>query len=176
MYVLFDYGDFINGRTSNTARSLRSTSPHDGCCRGARRLRRDATGHHGLAATLQLHDQFGLVIRRRRLLREVQNPDLRRCRGCGRSGVLARGVARDATSGGGVPTAVRACPAGDMQMHYVTGAQQRTSVWGPVDTSDMISHSQMRSSVCIGCMHPSHPIPRGYGCGLASGWPDVDLL
>jgi hypothetical protein len=129
------------------------------------RLWRDATGHHGLAATRRLHDQFRLVIRRRRLLREVQNPDLRRCRGGGRSG-----ASRDATSDGGVPTAVRACPGGRRADALCHGAQQRILVCGPVDTADMTSHSQMRSSVCIACMCSTPPTSSLVATDADSRW------
>jgi hypothetical protein len=57
--------------------------------------------------------------------------DLRRCRGGGRSGVLARDVACHATSDGGVSTAVRTCPSGRHADALCHGAQRRTSVCGP---------------------------------------------
>jgi hypothetical protein len=123
MYVLLDYGDFIDGSTSNTAAPyvqllLMTDAAAAHADFGAMRL--DTTGSHSLAATRRLHDHFGFVIRKRRLLREVQKPDPR----CSVVGValflLAVWlVARRQTAA--YRPLFEPVLVGDMHMHYVTG-------------------------------------------------------
>jgi hypothetical protein len=105
VYVLLDYGDFIDGSTSNTAAPyVQLLATTDAAAAhadfGATRLDTTDSQQHAGSTTISGSSSGGGGFSEKYKIPTFSSL------GCGRSGVLARGVARSATSDGGVPTAV----------------------------------------------------------------------